>query len=1782
MTVANDYRLHDGVATTTSSSLSGESVDSLFDNNIATQWSTMVNSAVEITYTFNQNRREWFNVYTMTSSDSNPERDPTTWRLEGSTDGLTWNRIDYQSNFVFTSRQQTVSFTVPSNRISYNRLRLVILAVRGSHESIAQLAEFRIYATEAEVLDYTLIYDTSEVTYIAGVTENLSIKPRSSGFLSFSISPELPEGIEINADSGEISGSTTETTTAMATYTVTATNSVTGTQTTANIQMWFTNCYDDSHTRIDIVKYNQPGSDRESWSLVCDDGSSYESSGIDGETMQITRMCVTHTTCKLTLSDSLGDAWVKGSYVDVTLYTKDISYHLGHAMTPESDTYEVVINTQFLVTPNNANTKIYTGSEFRENWMTDSTFLADASWVVANTNPLISRRQWYVYNTFTAPANLSSYAAYEVRFYCRAGVRMYVNGRERYLLNMENATLSESSSITGGSTYPYWHSFTASLSDLISGSNTIAFEVVNAVGNITADFDMSLYLTSSSSSISYTEDVTTQYSSVSGGYPAERIVDSNWDSYTLVPRSSSDDEQWLGVRYNDDSRRLINYYCVTCNPDTSAYDPTSWDLIASNTDVDNENWVVVDTRSNVRFARRSQRLCFSAATTEAYNMYRLVMKANRNIYPTNAFAVSELELYSTNSIPEEPFVYQFTSVQGYSNHPFPVLTTFATVGNVVVSPALPQGLSLDPYTGRISGTPRVSTMGATTTYTLTNNLSDRSENFVLELMIDICSSPRVPFYVYVSDTGALGPKMSVTIRKGSEVLLQVPSMPIYEEMYYPICTEPGSITIETGGDSNWGMYYVDVLAEDRSSVFHSSKTPLASTVIYPFYHVRPDSTWRYTYETVTDPNWASTTFSDANWQQSTDGTFPALTGTTQYYRTTFNVASLEYISAVVYKVRAIAGVIAYINGQEVYRINMPSGTPTSQTLASSEFLTPQTLTGSTAMSSTLLVQGTNYFAIETHGLSNTRTTNDFFATLLVTYNLTSAMLEGSASSDIMTSDSHNYLKAFDFIDSTYYFSGPRCESAVLQWTYPLGSRYAVNSYRVNSFYGACANKFPTEWALEGSNNGVSWTMVDYLPETISSSGGNTITRNFLATSSFNQFRLRVTSCLNSGDVTCDIGLHINEFSLFYTPLDYTQVCQGDLTFKPALSGGYSFGDCPSGYTGYRRRLCLPSLEFASVENFCTPETPSYLSYPQRSYDLNVGIEISSPVTPTAICVACTFTSSPQLPYGLALDSTTGVITGTPYNETRTYFYTITGRNTAGSISSAISISVVPSGATCPSDVSGGWLPVVAGTTATRSCPDPRFYLGNMTRLCQNTSPPTWGPVTNNCVLLAPNITYSVTNVTLEKNVEMSILNPTIFGAEIQEIRVTPALPAGLYFQQSTGIISGAPSVKDPTGTTYNITITNAAGSYTTQLTIVITSQVCSVDGEWPETDRGERAWKSCGTDKVGEWYRDCNDSDPPSWGTVVNTCQYSAPVISYPQASVVLNRGVAMTPLTPSVSGRVTSWSVDKTLPSGVSLNSGTGVISGTPTASMQMTNYEITASNEDNSGTTTLILTVEALVCPTDGEWTETEQGETLELPCTDPANMEGTRTRTCNISGSSASWGAPQDTCKYRAPVISYRSSITAYKDEPIAATEPTHQYRVTSYTVSPSLPPGLSLGATTGIISGTPTAASAQQVYTVTASNEDASSTATITITVIMPVCAQNGEWPETERGKTAYLLCDGQTGVRTRVCGEKTDRNPQWKDADSSMCISNPERAKPGEGKAFIRFNIQVHVVASCHF
>ena len=82
-----------------------------------------------------------------------------------------------------------------------------------------------------------------------------------------------------------------------------------------------------------------------------------------------------------------------------------------------------------------------------------------------------------------------------------------------------------------------------------------------------------------------------------------------------------------------------------------------------------------------------------------------------------------------------------------------------------------------------------------------------------------------------------------------------------------------------------------------------------------------------------------------------------------------------------------------------------------------------------------------------------------------------------------------------------------------------------------------------------------------------------------------------------------------------------------------------------------------------------------------------------------------------------------------------------------------------------------------------------------------------------------------------------------------------------------------------------------------------------------------------------------------------------------------------------------------------------------------------------------------------------------------------------------------------------LSYTTGTVVYTvGTSITANSPTNNGgAVTSYSVSPDLPAGLSLDHDTGVISGTPMAVTATASYTVTASNATGSTRATLTITV-----------------------------------------------------------------------------------
>jgi hypothetical protein len=92
---------------------------------------------------------------------------------------------------------------------------------------------------------------------------------------------------------------------------------------------------------------------------------------------------------------------------------------------------------------------------------------------------------------------------------------------------------------------------------------------------------------------------------------------------------------------------------------------------------------------------------------------------------------------------------------------------------------------------------------------------------------------------------------------------------------------------------------------------------------------------------------------------------------------------------------------------------------------------------------------------------------------------------------------------------------------------------------------------------------------------------------------------------------------------------------------------------------------------------------------------------------------------------------------------------------------------------------------------------------------------------------------------------------------------------------------------------------------------------------------------------------------------VVTTAATTAPYdLNYP-TSPTLVAGTKMAPLTPTVVGQVTSYSVSPALPAGLTLNTTTGVISGTPTGVAAKADYTVKAANAAGSTTDTVSIAV-------------------------------------------------------------------------------------------------------------------------------------------------------------------------------------------------------------------------------
>ena len=261
--------------------------------------------------------------------------------------------------------------------------------------------------------------------------------------------------------------------------------------------------------------------------------------------------------------------------------------------------------------------------------------------------------------------------------------------------------------------------------------------------------------------------------------------------------------------------------------------------------------------------------------------------------------------------------------------------------------------------------------------------------------------------------------------------------------------------------------------------------------------------------------------------------------------------------------------------------------------------------------------------------------------------------------------------------------------------------------------------------------------------------------------------------------------------------------------------------------------------------------------------------------------------------------------------------------------------------------------------------------------------------------IAPSaLSYSSPNV-FTKNSAIVDLNPSVSGGAVLSYAISPALPSGLSFDTASGVISGTPTAI-ASSATYTFIAVNSGGS--TSFDVIIT----------------------------------VNDVVP-------SALAYSSPNM--------FTKNSTITNLSPSITGIILSYAISPDLPNGLSFNTTSGVISGSPTAIAGGATYTVTAFNSGGSTSFDVVITVNDVVLSS-----------------------------------------------------LSYASPNMFTRNSAIVALNPNFSGgAVLSYAVSPALPSGLSLNTTSGMISGTPTDIAGGATYTVTAVNSGGSTSFDVVITV-----------------------------------------------------------------------------------
>ena len=1296
----------------------GYSSSNLFDYKRTSYYSvSSLPTVVTFSFTGPRPNINGIRVFTASSYTSSP----TTFQWQGSRNGSVWNSVISVSKATYPANSNKI-FNGYFSTVPYSSYRLTV--TEGSAGSALELYEFHPMTCNVQTPTAIQFSPTSYSFY--AVYDQVHIAPVLKEITGCSITPSLPAGLALDALTCTVTGvlqtalpnTTFVMTTTMEGLTLEGSFSLKGVSCEGTLTMvtrtYSYNAFQESFSIKDMTTQQEvlsvaAGSGQASsttWStIICLTGSLYEIDvGSTSAFWQGNSFLYVY-------------AILDGDQVDTVARIRYDS-NLG---LPE----DRIVNLKWSISPKTS--WFYKMGVLPANWHNAET----AGWESSSFGAFpASSNQIQLYKKSFNVESLEGVAGFVISLRYIYGCVIYMNGVEvfrnsvdgelsmtSYGLNNYNDILYHQISLP---VRPIASAGGVAVDYLRTGSNTVAVAIVaQSATYVNSVFDCTVRLMSGpTSSRVFSYSISSNNIMGSPGYVAEHYYGYSMNAVFCGLN------YWM-ITFQNDRREWISSMTLYLYYSQDKQQPKQFVLKARNKNL--EEWTTLKTVTNMSWSLKGEHKKMWVENSKPYNQYRF-----ENIGTGDAencdwrLGAIDLSADAIGVVPDLAYTTPIVIIAGvemgevYPNSEF--------YYDFTVTPALPEGLSIDANTGKISG--RVGSLLPSSTYSIqAKKVNGGTSTAVVALSVEACTGNK-SLITLVALTDAWPWEGSYKLYKGKgtsgEVVSSISAFKLGNGLNYgDFCVDHHLYTLELldsrrDGWKNPGGWWLTV--DLGELVFEMSQMPdrvvSVSTMfssLLPF-QVEYDEWKLFNSESEVSGGWKDVDFDDAQWSAVKAAAMGNHIGTTAYVRHEVTIPSLEDYHVLNVRVKYTGGVVAYFNGRIVARFNLDAAFDRS-----TEAITAHESSFSkfhVVFPTVGAVAGKNVMAFEIHRASG-QSAIVFDATGVFGVNDCSVVVDtfsAISASEVKGCSKEDLLE----LKTVPYGNLLNEVGAFLEWTVENleGSRW--NSFGIHT--NGIALRFG--FSLYGrTSNEVSLPVLEVTNASMKEKERSAWDVP-VAVMGFPSFRFEV-------DAVASADVSVNAYMMLYCKPATAGSCPAIDDFPAVGEGQISPATCPEGFQGYAYRECANGVLGEVKNDKCQYLLPEAIQYENNNMEFVLDTEVSSG-KPTYKNIITEFymQDSTPLPDGLSIDAKTGEISGIPTRRMEQRMYTVRGKNPQGETIVKIHISVrkgycVPEGVFERTPV---------GEVAVYDCAMQGNYVGSQKRACVlGKKDGEWKKATGNCL-----------------------------------------------------------------------------------------------------------------------------------------------------------------------------------------------------------------------------------------------------------------------------------------------------------------------------------------------------------------------------------------------------------------------------------------------------------------